>query len=48
MSRLEVGTYINDRYTAIEDRLKVVRRRLNRPLSFSEKVRKDPYMLLSG
>ena len=38
MSRLEEGTYINDRYTAIEDRLKIVRKRLNRPLSFSEKV----------
>lgn len=38
MSRMEVGTFINDRYTAIEERLQIVRKRLNRPLSFSEKV----------
>ena len=38
MSRLEAGTFINDRYTAIEDRLQIVRKRLNRPLTFSEKV----------
>ena len=38
MSRLETGTYINDRYAAIEDRLAIVRKRLNRPLSFAEKV----------
>ncbi len=39
MSRLETGTYINDRYAAMEERLSIVRKRLNRPLSFAEKVR---------
>ena len=38
MSRLETGTYINDRYAAMEERLAIVRKRLNRPLSFAEKV----------
>ncbi|KAL4458005.1 hypothetical protein ABPG75_012870 [Micractinium tetrahymenae] len=38
MSRMEPDQFINDRYQAIEDRLKVVRRRLNRPLTFAEKV----------
>ena len=38
MSRLETGTYINDRYAAMEERLGIVRKRLNRPLSFAEKV----------
>lgn len=42
MSRMEVGTFINDRYTAIEERLQIVRKRLNRPLSFSEKVKTLP------
>ena len=38
MSRLETGTFINDRYAAMEERLSIVRKRLNRPLSFAEKV----------
>lgn len=38
MSRYEPDQTVNDRYNAIEERLKVVRRRLNRPLSFAEKV----------
>ncbi|EFN58721.1 hypothetical protein CHLNCDRAFT_14282, partial [Chlorella variabilis] len=38
MSRIEPDQYINDRYQAIEDRLQVVRKRLNRPLTFAEKV----------
>jgi aconitate hydratase len=38
MSRIEPDQFINDRYQAIEDRLKVVRRRLNRPLTYAEKV----------
>ncbi|KAI3435493.1 hypothetical protein D9Q98_001559 [Chlorella vulgaris] len=38
MSRVEPDQYINDRYQAIEDRLKVVRKRLNRPLTYAEKV----------
>jgi len=42
MSRLETGTYINDRYSAMEERLSIVRKRLNRPLSFAEKVCTPP------
>lgn len=38
MSRFEADQTVNDRYSAIEERLKVVRKRLNRPLTFSEKV----------
>ncbi|KAK9823152.1 hypothetical protein WJX72_000640 [[Myrmecia] bisecta] len=38
LSKYEQDQYINDRYAAIEDRLKVVRRRLNRPLTLAEKV----------
>ncbi|KAK9842616.1 hypothetical protein WJX84_000724 [Apatococcus fuscideae] len=38
MSRFEQDTYINDRYAAMEERLTVVRKRLNKPLSLAEKV----------
>lgn len=38
LSRVEPDQTVNDRYKAIEDRLSIVRRRLNRPLTFSEKV----------
>ncbi|KDD76061.1 aconitate hydratase [Helicosporidium sp. ATCC 50920] len=38
MSRMEPDEFVNDRYDAIEKRLSVVRGRLNRPLTFSEKV----------
>ncbi|CAL8467085.1 g6621 [Coccomyxa elongata] len=38
LSRLEPDQFINDRYAAMEERLGVVRKRLNRPLSFAEKV----------
>eukprot|EP00877_Chromochloris_zofingiensis_P008121 jgi/Chrzof1/3562/Cz13g00140.t1_ACH1[v5.2] len=38
MSRFEPDEYINDRYKAMEDRLAVVRKRLNRPLTLAEKV----------
>jgi len=38
MSAMEPEEYINDRYKAIEDRLKIVRKRLNHPLTLAEKV----------
>lgn len=38
LSRLEPEEYVNDRYAAMESRLAAVRKRLNRPLSFAEKV----------
>ncbi|KAK9837289.1 hypothetical protein WJX81_003731 [Elliptochloris bilobata] len=37
LSRMETDQYINDRYAAIEERLAVVRKRLNRPLTLAEK-----------
>jgi aconitate hydratase len=38
MSRMETGDYMNDRYKAIEERLAIVRKRLNQPLTLAEKV----------
>ncbi|KAL6784821.1 ACH1 [Auxenochlorella protothecoides x Auxenochlorella symbiontica] len=38
MSRVEPDEFVNDRYDAIEKRLGIVRGRLNRPLTFAEKV----------
>eukprot|EP00887_Chlorella_sp_A99_P001481 scaffold8.g1481.t1 len=38
LSRFEPHETVNDRYTKIEERLQIVRKRLNRPLTFSEKV----------
>ncbi|WIA23228.1 hypothetical protein OEZ85_000001 [Tetradesmus obliquus] len=38
MSRFEAEEYINDRYTAMEQRLAIVRKRLNKPLTLAEKV----------
>ncbi|GIL55400.1 hypothetical protein Vafri_10960 [Volvox africanus] len=38
MSKFEPSEYVNDRYKAIEDRLKVVRKRLNQPLTLAEKI----------
>eukprot|EP00878_Enallax_costatus_P000255 GHUV01000322.1.p1 GENE.GHUV01000322.1~~GHUV01000322.1.p1 ORF type:complete len:800 (+),score=273.68 GHUV01000322.1:225-2624(+) len=38
MSRFEPDEYINDRYKAMEERLAIVRKRLNRPLTLAEKV----------
>lgn len=38
MSRMEPDQFINDRYAAMEDRLSIVRKRLNRPLTLAEKV----------
>ncbi|GAX84135.1 hypothetical protein CEUSTIGMA_g11558.t1 [Chlamydomonas eustigma] len=38
MSKFESEEHLNDRYKAIEDRLAVVRKRLNQPLTLAEKV----------
>ncbi|WIA43688.1 hypothetical protein OEZ86_010120 [Tetradesmus obliquus] len=38
MSRFEAEEFINDRYTAMEQRLAIVRKRLNKPLTLAEKV----------
>lgn len=38
MSRFEPEEFINDRYAAMEQRLQVVRKRLNKPLTLAEKV----------
>lgn len=38
MSRMESDTNLEDAYKAIDDRLSVVRNRLNRPLTYAEKV----------
>lgn len=38
MSRYEPNEFIDDRYKAMEERLAVVRKRLNRPMSLAEKV----------
>ncbi|KAF8055995.1 Aconitate hydratase [Scenedesmus sp. PABB004] len=38
MSRFEAEEFVNDRYKAMEDRLAIVRKRLNRPLTLAEKV----------
>jgi len=38
MSKFESDEYINDRYKAMEERLAVVRKRLNKPLTLAEKV----------
>jgi aconitate hydratase len=41
MSKFEPEEFLNDRYKAIEERLAVVRKRLNSPLSLAEKVAGD-------
>jgi aconitate hydratase len=38
LSRFEPEETVNDRYAAMDERLAIVRRRLNRPLTYSEKV----------
>eukprot|EP00882_Tetradesmus_deserticola_P001894 GHRQ01002032.1.p2 GENE.GHRQ01002032.1~~GHRQ01002032.1.p2 ORF type:complete len:346 (+),score=156.95 GHRQ01002032.1:455-1492(+) len=38
MSRFEAEEFVNDRYRAMEGRLAIVRKRLNRPLTLAEKV----------
>ncbi|GBF99166.1 aconitate hydratase [Raphidocelis subcapitata] len=38
LSKFEAGETLNDRYAAMEKRLAVVRKRLNRPLTLAEKV----------
>ncbi|PNH07230.1 Aconitate hydratase, mitochondrial [Tetrabaena socialis] len=38
MSKVEPTIYLNDRYKVIEDNLKVVRKRLNKPLTLTEKI----------
>lgn len=38
MSRFEPEEFINDRYSAMEQRLQIVRKRLNKPLTLAEKV----------
>lgn len=38
MSRFEADEYINDRYAAMDQRLQIVRKRLNKPLTLAEKV----------
>jgi len=38
MSRFEPEELLNDRYKAIEDRLAIIRKRMNRPLTLAEKV----------
>ncbi|KAJ9528630.1 hypothetical protein QJQ45_020393 [Haematococcus lacustris] len=38
LSKVEQDEFINERYRAMEDRLKVVRKRLNHPLTLAEKI----------
>jgi len=38
MSRFERGEFLNERYVKIEERLKVVRKTLNKPLTLAEKI----------
>eukprot|EP00890_Picochlorum_soloecismus_P000019 jgi/Picsp_1/1017/NSC_04501-R1_aconitate mitochondrial-like len=38
LSRFEPDQTVNERYASMDERLAIVRRRLNRPLTFSEKV----------
>ncbi|KAG1677225.1 hypothetical protein FOA52_013423 [Chlamydomonas sp. UWO 241] len=38
MSKMEPTEFLNDRYKAIEERLSIVRKRLNQPLTLAEKV----------
>eukprot|EP00192_Tetraselmis_astigmatica_P007544 CAMPEP_0117661784 /NCGR_PEP_ID=MMETSP0804-20121206/7718_1 /TAXON_ID=1074897 /ORGANISM="Tetraselmis astigmatica, Strain CCMP880" /LENGTH=789 /DNA_ID=CAMNT_0005468667 /DNA_START=207 /DNA_END=2576 /DNA_ORIENTATION=+ len=38
MSKFEPTEYLNDRYAIMDERLKVVRTRLNRPLTLAEKI----------
>ncbi|GAB4820522.1 hypothetical protein N2152v2_007568 [Parachlorella kessleri] len=38
LSKYELNDFVNDRYDKIENNLQVVRRKLNRPLTFAEKV----------
>lgn len=38
MSKFESDEYVNDRYKAIEDRLAIVKKRLNKPMTLAEKV----------
>jgi hypothetical protein len=38
MSKFEPEDFLNDRYAALEERLRIVRKRLNTPLTLAEKV----------
>ncbi|KXZ42184.1 hypothetical protein GPECTOR_188g289 [Gonium pectorale] len=38
LSRFEPDEYLEDRYRAMEERLRIVKRRLNKPLTLSEKI----------